>query len=136
MKGEESSYSKELEQATNGITRKEMKQIECVQQRKNNGLIISHKLKNTIREMNREPNQWNEGIICPMYKNGDRLGCTNYRPITLLNVTYKIFATILNQRPVDVVETKSGGYQSGFRPKRSTIDNIFMVRQIMEKCYE
>ena len=40
MKGEENSYSKELEQATNGITRKEMKQIECVQQRKNNGLII------------------------------------------------------------------------------------------------
>ena len=40
MKGEESSYSKELEQATNGITRKAMKQIECVQQRKKNGLII------------------------------------------------------------------------------------------------
>jgi hypothetical protein len=39
MKGEETGYSKELEQATNGITRKEMKQIECVQQRKKNGLI-------------------------------------------------------------------------------------------------
>ena len=24
----------------------------------------------------------------------------------------------------------------GFRPNRSTIDNIFMVRQIFEKCYE
>jgi hypothetical protein len=24
----------------------------------------------------------------------------------------------------------------GFRPNRSTIDNIFMVRQIYEKCYE
>ena len=54
----------------------------------------------------------------------------------MLNVAYKIFATILNQRLVDVVETESGDYQSGFRPKRSTIDNIFMIRQIMEKCYE
>ena len=89
-----------------------------------------------IWEKEQLPNQWNEGIICPLYKNGDRLDCTNYRPIILLNVTYKIFATILNQRLVDVVETESGGYQSGFRPKRSTIDNIFMVRQIMEKCYE
>jgi len=71
-----------------------------------------------------------------LYKNGDRPDCTNYRPITLLNVAYKIFATILNQRLVDVVETESGDYQSGFRPKRSTIDNIFMVRQIIEKCYE
>jgi len=40
MKCEESSYSKELGQATNGITRKEIKQTECVQQRKKNGLII------------------------------------------------------------------------------------------------
>jgi len=81
-----------------------------------------------IWEKEQLPYQWNEGIICPLYKNGDRPDCTNYRPITLLKVAYKIFATILNQRLVDVVETKSGGYQSGFRPKRSTIDNIFIVR--------
>jgi len=60
----------------------------------------------------------------------------NYRPITLLNVAYKIFAIILNQKLVDIVETESGDYQSGFRPNRSTIDNIFMIRQIIEKCYE
>jgi hypothetical protein len=47
-----------------------------------------------------------------------------------------IFAIILNQRLVDIVETELGDYQSGFRPSRSTIDNIFMIRQIIEKCYE
>jgi len=60
----------------------------------------------------------------------------NYRPITLLNVAYKIFAIILNQRLVDIAETELGDYQSGFRPNRSTVDNIFMIRQIIEKCYE
>ena len=71
-----------------------------------------------------------------MYKTGDRLDCTNYRPITLLNVAYKIFAIILNQRLVDTVETELGDYQPGFRPNRSTIDNIFMIRKIIEKFCE
>ena len=82
------------------------------------------------------PNQWNEGIIWPLYKKGDRLDCTNQRPITLLNVAYKIFAIILNQRLADIVETELGDYQSGFRPNRSAIDNILMIRQIIEKCCE
>jgi hypothetical protein len=89
-----------------------------------------------IWEKEQLPNQWKEGIICPVCKRGDRLDCTNYGPMTLLNVAYKIFAIILNQRLVDIVETELGDYQSGFRPNRSTTDNIFMIRQIIKKCYE
>jgi len=69
-----------------------------------------------------------------VYKKGDRLDCTNYRPITFLNAAYKIFAIILNQRLVDIAETELGDYQSGFRPNRYTADNIFMIRQIIESA--
>jgi len=89
-----------------------------------------------ICEKEQLSNQWKERIICPMYKKGDGLDCTNYRPITLLNVVYKIFAIILNKRLVDIIETELGDYQSGFRPNRSTVDNIFMIRQIIKKGYE
>ena len=36
----------------------------------------------------------------------------------------------------DIIENKLRDFQMGFRPNRSTIDNIFTVRQIFEKCYE
>jgi hypothetical protein len=95
-----------------------------------------YKLIIMIWEKEQLPNQWKEGIICPLYNKGDRLDCMNYRSITLLNVAYKIFAVMLNKRLEDIVETELGDYQTGFRPNRSTIDNIFMIRQIIEECYK
>ena len=82
------------------------------------------------------PTEWLQGIICPIYKKGERTICSNYRPITLLNVAYKIFTIILNYRLSEIVESKLSDVQSGFRPNRSTLENIFIVRQTSEKCHE
>ena len=41
-----------------------------------------------IWEKEELPADWGNSIICPIYKKGDRMQCKNYRPITLLNVTY------------------------------------------------
>jgi hypothetical protein len=62
------------------------------------------------------PAQWKEGIICPIYKKCDRSDCNNYRPVTLLNIIYKIFAILLNKRLTDIIENKLGD-SNGFPTK-------------------
>jgi hypothetical protein len=44
------------------------------------------------------PRSWIEGVLCLVYKKGNKLDCKNYRGICLLNVTYKVFAKILYDR--------------------------------------
>jgi hypothetical protein len=51
-----------------------------------------------IWEDEQMPMDWEEGIIYPIYKKGDRSVCSNYRGIKLLNVTYKIFTSLLHNR--------------------------------------
>ena len=89
-----------------------------------------------IWEKEELPADWENSITCPIYEKGDRMQCKNYRPITLLNVTYKIFATILCNRLSEIMEVKLGEYQMGFRTNRSTVDNILILCQMHEKCYE
>jgi hypothetical protein len=89
-----------------------------------------HRLIHNIWKTETLPTQWNKGIICLIYKRADRLNCNSYRPIMLLNVAYKLYAILLNKRLSEIIENKLGDYQMGFRPNRSTIDNIFIGRQI------
>lgn len=78
--------------------------------------------------------------IVTLYKNkGYRCDCNNYRDISLLSVVGKLFARIvlhrlqIQQILADKIYPES---QCGFRPKRSTVDMIFYLHQLQEKCRE
>jgi hypothetical protein len=81
------------------------------------------------------PEEWSMGIIQPIYEKGDKLECSNYRAITLHNVTYKVLSGILYNRLTVYAEEILGEYQCVFRANRSTIDHIFTIRQTQEKAY-
>ena len=89
-----------------------------------------------IWEEERVPEEWMEGIVCPVYKKGDKLDCCNYRAITLLNAAYKVLSQILCRRLSPYARQFVGQYQAGFMGARATTDQIFAVRQVMQKCRE
>lgn len=97
---------------------------------------IMHDMIKEIWNTERLPQQWLDGALCPLHKKGDKLNCNNYRGISLLNTGYKVFAKVLYNRIVPHAENVIGEYQCGFRPDRSTTDQIFNIRLILQKGRE
>lgn len=82
------------------------------------------------------PEEWSEALLCPIYKKGDKSECQNYRGIALLNVAYKILAIYIKDKLVTKLENSLGEYQCGFRRGRSTVDQIFTLREVQAESYE
>jgi len=77
-----------------------------------------------------------ESIIVPIYKNGDKTDCSNYKGISLLPTTYKILSNILLSRLTPYAEEIIWDHQCGFRRSRSNTNHMFCIRQIFEKKLE
>jgi len=95
-----------------------------------------HKL--IIANWNKEelPEEWKESIIVLIHKKGDKPDCNNFRGISLLPTTYKMFSNIPLSRFIPYADEFIGDHQCGFRRNSSTTDHIFCIRQILEKKWE
>ena len=73
--------------------------------------------------------------VVTLYKNkGDRSDCSNYRGISLLSVVGKVFARVVLKRLQVLAEQIYPESQCVFRANRSTIDMVFSLKQLQEKC--
>lgn len=79
------------------------------------------------------PDKWREGIIAPIHKKGDMDSVGNYRGITILPSLYRIYASILAGKLERETEEKRcvPENQTGFRRKRGTIENIYVLNHIV-----
>ena len=76
------------------------------------------------------PRDWIICALCPILKKEDITICANYRGISL---SYKLLTSVLCDRLKPHAKALIGPYQCSFKPGKSTIDQIFTLRQILEK---
>ena len=74
-----------------------------------------------------------DGVIFPLYKEGDNRDPLNYRGITLLSIVGKVDNRVLTDRLVRFAERQGGivEEQGGFRPERGTEDQLFILTEIL-----
>ena len=90
-------------------------------------------LYNEIYAGEKIPDHFNEALVVQLYKPGKTPELySSYRPIALLNVTYKILAKILQNRLREALDDRIVDYQYGYRRGRSTAEPIFIARRIQE----
>jgi len=77
-------------------------------------------------------NRMVEGVIALVHKKGNRLDIGNYRPISLLNVDYKILTKVLANRVKKVIGGLVQPTQSYSVPGRDIADTIATVRDVIE----
>ena len=101
----------------------------------NSMLPTNVKLFSLIFNTSTIPENWTIGLIKPIYKNkGDINRPENYRPISLLSCFGKLFTHILNSR-LNLYAEKSNlinGNQAGFRKNHSTVDNLFILKSLID----
>ena len=83
---------------------------------------------------NSAPDSICTSYITLLYKKGDHEDLRNWRPISLLNVDYKILTRILASRLQSVMGTLIHNSQTGFVRKRSIFNNIYFLQHILEEC--
>ena len=108
---------------------------------KSGGPILHHALLNLVHKIWSEectPGDFKSSTVIPLYKGkGDKKSVDNYRGISLLSCAGKLLARILvNRLNAEILEKVTPEEQCGFRESRSTIDLIFVARQIQERCRE
>jgi len=87
-------------------------------------------LCNKCWENEEMPEDWHSANVTAIHKKGSLEDCDNYRPISLICVAYKLFASLLLKRlQAGGAEARLTATQFGFLRKVGTADAIFAVRR-------
>ena len=86
-----------------------------------------------IWDEKRWPKEWTQSLMIPLPKKGNLKQCQNYRTISLISHPSKVLLRVLLNRLKTKAEEILSEEQAGFRAGRSTVEQIFNCRVIVEK---
>ena len=91
-----------------------------------------HRLTSLIWREGKVPQLWKDTVITVLNKKGDKTKCGNYRDISLVSHAVKVLLKGVARRLSAYCEAKGPlpEKQCEFRPDRSTMDMIFVVRRL------
>ena len=98
------------------------------------GAKVLLRLYKEIQKHEMIPTEWKHSVTISPHK--DKPDCSNYRGISLLCHSSKIFSSIILQRIKGRTEEILAEAQCGFRANRSTSDQIFTLKQLAGKYKE
>ena len=70
--------------------------------------------------------------VVTIFKKGDTQKISNYRPISLLNIAYKLYASIIQKRLATYMDPMISRTQFGFRQSRSTTHALYVARRLQD----
>jgi len=88
---------------------------------------------NKIWQTGEWPTPWTQSLIITLPKKGNLQQCQNYRTISLISHPSKVMLKILLNRLKPQAEEIIAEEQAGFRPRRSTTEQIFNLRILCER---
>ncbi|GFR65860.1 endonuclease-reverse transcriptase [Elysia marginata] len=77
--------------------------------------------------------EWTKSLVVPLPKKGNLRLCNNYRTISLISHPSKVMLRVILNRLKPKAEEIFAEEQAGFRAGRSTVEQIFNCRILIEK---
>ena len=93
-------------------------------------------LCNTCWQNKETPKVWRHAHVSTIFKKGDTSLPSNYRPISLLAVGYKVLASLLLARLANSgVEQRLRKTQFGFRRHKGSTDAVFLAQRLIDQTW-
>lgn len=75
--------------------------------------------------------EWSKSIISLIYKKGEKNDVKNYKRMTLMDMAYKMYVSILNKKLEKEIEEKLQEGQFRFRERKETMNMVYIVNYIV-----